>query len=155
LGPFANIVGIDINPACKASEEGQISVCIGDQADTGFLQDIIDKYGCPDVVLDDGSHEMNRTRKTFEFLYGKVSKNGVYMVEDTHTSYWPKFGGGLQEENTFIEFSKSLIDALNARHFEASPDFANVTNSISFYDSIVVFEKIQWTKDSLKSMITP
>src|ERR1700687_3038055 len=43
LGPFARIVGIDNNDLCKF-EEDQISVRIGSQSDTGFLQSILDEF---------------------------------------------------------------------------------------------------------------
>jgi len=154
LGPFVRIIGIDINPECKQHEENQIRVCIGDQSDTLFLQKVIDTYGCPDVVLDDGSHIMRHVCTTFDFLYPKVSKNGVYLVEDLHTAYWPDYGGGLKKEGTFIELCKGLIDLLNARHIGVANDFAESTFSISFYDSVAVFEKIQWTTDSFRSVMT-
>ena len=153
LGPFARIIGIDINPECKSHEEDQISICIGDQSDTKFLQGIIDKYGCPDIVLDDGSHVMEHVCASFDFLYDKVSKNGVYFIEDMHTAYWTQFGGGLKREGTFIEQCKSLIDSLNARHCGLPTSFADITFSMSFYDSVVVFEKIQWQKDIEKAII--
>ncbi|MDR0305574.1 MAG: hypothetical protein LBI42_01925 [Chitinispirillales bacterium] len=93
LGPFAKIIGIDISRHCKLYEENQINICIGDQTDTAFLQSIIDKYGPPDVVLDDGSHVMKHVCATFDFLYDKVTKNGVYMVEDLCCAYWDELGG--------------------------------------------------------------
>jgi len=154
LGPFANIIGIDINPECQKHEEDQISIYIGDQSDANFLQEIINKHGCPDVVLDDGSHIMQHVCVTFEFLYEKVSKNGVYLVEDLHTAYWPSYGGGLNRKGTFIELCKSLIDLLNARHCGLPSFFAESTFSMSFYDSVVVFEKTQWLKDNLKAIMT-
>src|SRR3954453_2454752 len=58
LGPFAQIVGLDIRPECKDFEGDQIAVRIGDQADTAFLADVVEEFGLPDVVLDDGSHLM-------------------------------------------------------------------------------------------------
>ena len=154
LGPFARIIGIDIDPECKCHEENQISICIGDQADTKFLQEIIDQYGYPDVVLDDGSHIMQHVCTTFDYLYPQVSKNGVYLVEDLHTAYWPAYGGGLKKEGTFIELCKGLIDLLNARHLRVANDFAETTFSMSFYDSVAVFEKTQWTNDSFRSVMT-
>ncbi|MDR2579704.1 MAG: class I SAM-dependent methyltransferase [Fibromonadaceae bacterium] len=165
FGPFAKIIGIDICSGCKTHEEEQIKICIGDQSDTVFLQNIIDKYGPPDVVLDDGSHIMKHVCASFDFLYDKVSKNGVYMVEDLHTAYWDSFGGGLKREGTFIECCKDLIDSLNARHIprtwggggtmDNSMQFTNSTYSMNFYDSVVVFEKMEWSQDSLKSIVKP
>ncbi|MCL2603255.1 MAG: class I SAM-dependent methyltransferase [Defluviitaleaceae bacterium] len=144
LGPYAKIIGIDINPICKKHEDWQISVRIGDQADTKFLQEVIDEFGYPDVVIDDGSHHMEQTYASFDFLYDKLRNNGVYLVEDMGTSYMPSFGGGLGKDETFIERSKKMIDLLNARQNELSQEFAKSTFSVCFYESVVVFEKLRW-----------
>jgi hypothetical protein len=144
LGPHAQIVGIDINPECRGFEEDQIAIRIGSQADTEFLQSVLDEFGTPDIVLDDGSHQMGHVVETFRFLYPRSSANGVYMVEDLHTSYWEEYGGGLRREGTFIELAKELIDELNAdwaRDALPPTDFTRSTLSMHFYDSIVVFER--------------
>ena len=144
FGPMAQIVGVDIDRRCKAHEAEGISVRIGDQSDAAFLQTIIDEFGVPDVVLDDGSHQMAHVAATFDFLYPRMGKNAVYFIEDLHTTYWPKFGGGLNEPANFFNVAKGLIDKLNADHAQGQvePDaFTRNTLSICFYDSIVVFEK--------------
>ncbi|MGB6449150.1 MAG: hypothetical protein WBE92_00195 [Steroidobacteraceae bacterium] len=152
FGPLAKIVGIDIEEKCKAHEAAGIFVRIGDQADERFLQGVIDEFGVPDVVLDDGSHRMEQTAKSFQFLYPRMPKNGIYMVEDLHTSYWPEFGGGVENPNTFVNLSKSFVDRLNADHSrgQIAPDFiTRQTFGISFYDSVVVFEKGDvWRKEA-------
>jgi hypothetical protein len=144
LGPFAQIVGIDIDPTCKAVEEDQIAVRIGDQSDLNFLQQIIDEFGSPDVVLDDGSHMMSDMRASFEFLYPHISKNGVYMIEDLHTAYWDEYGGGIGRAGSFIEQAKGLIDELNVDHSRGAvpiSEFSRTTMSMHFYDSVVAFER--------------
>jgi cephalosporin hydroxylase len=149
LGPFARIVGIDIDPACKAVEEEQISVRIGDQSDINFLQQIIDEFGSPDVLIDDGSHMMEHIRVSFEFLYPRMDKNGVYLVEDLHTAYWEEYGGGFKHSGSFIEKCKSLIDEFNADHSRGTvpvSTFSKITHSIHFYDSVAVFERGQHIK---------
>lgn len=155
FGPNATIVGLDINPDCKAHESTGVHVRIGNQADTKFLAEVIAEFGVPDVVLDDASHRMDPTWEMFEFLYPQLPKNGVYMVEDMHTSYWPQWGGGLNEPGSFINRSKKLIDELNAVHTkgELEPtEFTRTTESISFYDSIVTFEKGNvWWKDGFRT----
>ena len=144
FGPMANIVGIDIDKRCAAHSAEGINVRIGDQSDAAFLQSVIDEFGVPDVVLDDGSHQMAHIAATFDFLYSKMPKNGVYLVEDLHTAYWPKFGGGLNEPANFFNLAKTMVDKLNADHTlgAVTPDaFTRDTLSIAFYDSVVVFEK--------------
>ena len=150
FGPLAKIVGIDIDPRCRAHEGDGIAVRIGDQSDAGFFASVVEEFGAPDIVLDDGSHRMADLRASFDCLYPLMPKNGVYMVEDLHTAYWAKFGGGLGHPDSFIEFAKAKIDALNADHAKGAiaPDaFTRDTLGISFYDSLVVFEKGQvWRK---------
>ncbi len=143
LGPFAIIVGLDIYPPARQVEEEQIHVRNGNQADLGFLGAVIAEFGAPDVVIDDGSHLQHDVRKSFEFLYPLVAKNGVYLVEDLHAAYWVNHGGGLRHPNSFIETAKSCIDHMHAE-YTGDPAMRTPagerTTSIHFYDSLVVFE---------------
>lgn len=144
FGPHAMIVGIDLNPACAAFQEDQIAVRIGNQADPDFLNAVVNEFGTFDVVLDDGSHCMEHIAASFAFLYPRTAQDGIYMVEDLHTSYWENYGGGLRRAGTFIEFCKDMIDELNGdwRGPEDPPtEFTHTTQSMHFYDSIVAFER--------------
>ncbi len=145
LGPHAIIVGIDIDPSTKQHEDEQCKIRIGSQSDINFLKSIIREFGTPDIVIDDGSHIMDDMSSSFQFLYPLLNNNGTYMVEDTHTCYWESFGGGLNNENSFMEKTKKLIDKLHFYHYsdkdEDADDFIKSTYSISFYDSMIVFEK--------------
>lgn len=155
FGPFATIVGLDIDPNCMIYEDHQIHVRIGDQSDEKFLQSVIDEFGAPDIILDDGSHRMEDICASFNFLYDKVSKNGVYMVEDLHTAYWDGYGGGIGREGTFVELVKSLIDSMHARHNGLPTGFADSTFSINIYDSITAFEKKEWKRDTFRVQMIP
>lgn len=144
LGPHAQIVGIDIRPECAEFEEDQIAIRIGDQADSGFLNSVIEEFGEPDIVLDDGSHVMEHVVSSFEFLYPRTSASGVYMVEDLHTAYWSEYGGGLHRAGSFMELCKTLLDELNAdwtRDALRPTEFTRATQSMHFYDSVAVFER--------------
>jgi hypothetical protein len=149
FGPHARIVGLDTNPGCKAFEEYQIEIRIGEQQDTRFLHRVVEEFGAPDIVLDDGSHMMSHVGASFNFLYPKLSTSGVYMVEDLHTSYWEEFEGGLNRTGTFIQLAKHLIDELNADHVRqglAPTEFTRSTLSMCFYDSVLVFERGRHTR---------
>jgi hypothetical protein len=149
FGPHARIVGIDILPECKEFEEDQIEIRIGAQQDRQFLENVIAEFGAPDIVLDDGSHVMSHVIASFQFLYPRVAKNGIYMVEDLHTAYWEEYEGGLRKPTTFIELSKNLLDELNAddsRGALVPTEFTRTTLSMHFYDSVTVFEKGVHTK---------
>jgi SAM-dependent methyltransferase len=149
FGPHAQIVGIDIEPRCKNFEEDQIAVRIGSQDDPAFLAGVVAEFGPFDVVIDDGSHVQAHVAAAFTHLYQGLSKNGVYLVEDLHTAYWPDFGGGLGKPDTFIEIAKKLIDELNADHARDASDatdFTRTTQAMCFYDSVIVFERGRYTK---------
>jgi len=151
FGPHARIVGIDIDPRCARYAEDQIEIHIGAQQDPAFLQRVMDQVGIPDIVVDDGSHFMSDVAATFRFLYPRMLKNGVYLVEDLHTAYWEEYEGGLGKSTTFIEICKNLIDELNADHSRGAfppTEFTKSTMGMHFYDSVVVFERGAYTKKS-------
>jgi hypothetical protein len=97
------------------------------------------------------THQVN----TFEALY--TATLGLYIVEDTHTSYWREFQD--RPDGSFIDYARKKIDLLHEWHWnpesfrlhnvppDARPfaptvsEFCSTTRGIHFYDSLVVFEK--------------
>jgi hypothetical protein len=99
-----------------------------------------------DIIIDDGSHDSNHQITTLITLFSKLADGGIYVIEDTHTSYWSAWGGGLQKQGTFIEFAKGLVDFLHAPHIRESAPPALVEafgslKSVTFYNSMVILEK--------------
>ena len=145
FGKKARYIGVDIDPRCKILEKDGFEIYIGDQEDRNFLKMLTKVIGKIDVLIDDGGHTMGQQIATFEELYPYVAETGVFLVEDTHTSYWKRFDAGYKQKHTFMEYTKNLVDEINAWHSETSKlkvtDFTKTTRSITFYDSIVVFEK--------------
>lgn len=144
--PFAEkIVGVDVDPKCKWVEAGNIFIEIGSQADRDFLSSVSEIHGPFDIVIDDGSHVFEHQIASFETLFPRMSATSVYIVEDTHTSYLPDFGGGIGKPGNFIEYGKSVLDQVNAPFFadqEATIAWlAKHLYGVSFYDSMVVFER--------------
>ena len=93
LGARAIIHALDINPKCAEIDDPDLTIHIGSQADASLLHGIVEAMGGVDIVIDDGSHVWWHQIATFEALYAKISENGVYICEDTHTSYWPEYRG--------------------------------------------------------------
>lgn len=146
FGPQARIIGVDVNPRLTSLNQEGVEIIIGDQGDRAFLRELAKKVGKIDVLIDDGGHMMHQQIATLEELYGAVADDGVILVEDTHTSYWTEFGGGLRSNYSFMQFAKHLIDELNAWHSRDPQSFSpggftQATNSMHFYDSVVVIEK--------------
>jgi hypothetical protein len=146
FGPGSVIHGVDINPACSRLATTDTTIHIGDQEDRDFLRRLLDDVGVPvDVVIEDGGHEFGQQIATFEEIYPRMAPDGVFLIEDLHTSYWRVYGGGLRKPGTFIEYAKGLIDRLNAWHVDergfTPDDFTRTTRSMHLYPSIVVFER--------------
>lgn len=146
FGRKARIIGVDIDPRCAAFTEKRIDVVIGDQENRRFLRDLRDKVGPIDVLIEDGGHTMTQQINTFEVLWPAVRPGGVFLLEDLHTSYWPRYGGGHKRPGTFIEYAKDLVDQVNAWHSRepGKLDVDKYTRSIKgmhVYDSIIVFDK--------------
>lgn len=97
-------------------EEDRIRIFQGSQIDKVFLDKVVSESGDLDVIIDDGSHINDHVIQTFQYLFPKLKKGGVYVIEDTQISYWDEYGGSssqLNKEGTIYNFFKSLIDALN------------------------------------------
>jgi len=144
FGPKATIFGIDIDPECAQFDGQSGSVRIGSQADEEFLRRVIDEMGGVDVVLDDGSHNSRHMRKTLSILFPLLSEGGLYMIEDLHCAYLPRFGGGLRWPWSFMSDMKAIIDDMHHWYHgsrQRHPDLVSHLQAMHCYDSVVVFDK--------------
>ncbi len=154
FGKGSKLVFADIDPACRAHAEPGTFVEIGDQADPEFLAHLAETHGPFDIIIDDGGHLMHQQITSFEHLWPHLSDRGRYIVEDTHTSYWPGFGGGFREEKSFIEFAKRLVDKMHSWYTDQDEifpfdQFAKEASAVRFYDSVVAVEKRLKTEEPL------
>ncbi|EHS51930.1 hypothetical protein PDO_1699 [Rhizobium sp. PDO1-076] len=160
FGAETEIVGIDIAP--RSAGTSFLKVIQGDQGSTAFWDDIARTYGEGyfDIIIDDGSHDNVHQIVTLQKTYGLLRDGGVYWCEDVHTSYYKNVrvqGGGLRNPESFIEFSKQIIDVINEKHTKfaigvgktpagphVDPQLLSLfrkVQGVHFYDSIVVLEK--------------
>jgi hypothetical protein len=141
----AKIFGIDINPDCKTLEEEHIDIQIGSQNDKKFLKEYTNYVKNLDIIIDDGGHTMDQQLNTFKILFPILNEGSIYVVEDVESSYKNMYGGGPKRRGTFIEFSKNIIDFLNANHSDFStlkPNwYSKNVEFIHFYNNVVVFGK--------------
>ena len=146
FGPKSTVTFLDIDPDCKSLAIDGVTIEIGDQTDAEFLARIAKDYGPFDIIVDDGGHKMDQQKISFRTLWPHLADEGLYIVEDTHTSYWPGFGGGYRAKGSFIETCKSLIDQMHSWYTDQDDIFpfhaaAKQVHSVQFYDSLVVVEK--------------
>jgi 23S rRNA U2552 (ribose-2'-O)-methylase RlmE/FtsJ len=146
FGPDAIVIGIDINSnVLNYSYDENTHVIIGDQGNPQFWDEFVKQFPKIDIVVDDGSHIGKHQITTFEKLFPFVSEGGIYLCEDTHTSWY--YDTHNSYEDSFIRYTKDLIDVMHKNHMKETPrlidlsDLCSNIRSINFSDSIVVFEK--------------
>ncbi len=144
--PKAQIIGLDIED--KAFVEGpRIQTYRGDQTNAPLLRTIAASAHDLRIVVDDGSHRPEHIRKTFEVLFPLLPAGGLYAIEDTQTSYWPRFGGSLdlEDRSTTLGFVKRLVDGLNYEEWqdESNPatDIDRNIVGVHCYHNLVIVEK--------------
>jgi demethylmacrocin O-methyltransferase len=145
--PFGRIFSIDIYDK-SPQEQKRIKIFKGSQVDQEFLSYILKDIGEIDIIIDDGSHINHHVIESFQFLFPKLKKGGIYVVEDTQTSYWERFGGdskNLENPKTTMNFFKKITDSLNYKEFmteDYSPSYYDKNiRSIHFYHNLIFIFK--------------
>jgi hypothetical protein len=131
--PNSRIYGIDIVDK-SGLDEGRIKTFQGDQSSPAFLNKLIDDIGRPDIIIDDGSHQAQHVRASFEILFPRLADDGIYVVEDLYTSYWKLMGGGYEggaERTTSMSMLKDLADSLNYRYIPSREPTLRDLNVVS------------------------
>jgi hypothetical protein len=145
--PYSRIYGLDIHDK-SVHDERRIKTFRGSQVDETFLGKVVQEIGDIHLIIDDGSHHNEHVLQTFAFLFPKLQKNGIYVIEDTQTSYWPDQGGSsldLNRPDTTMGFLKMLVDGLNYAEFDKpayNPTYYDkYITAMHFYHNIVFVQK--------------
>jgi len=130
FGDAARIIGVDLNPIALELEKDGFEIYIGNQESADFWLDLKSKVGDVDIILDDGGHKNGQQIATLFYGVELVKNGGVIAIEDTHTSYFRRFGnpGPFSFINSRFQFVKS----------KKSKFFDYVWN-INYFESIVAF----------------
>lgn len=146
--PFGRMTGIDIYDKSRLAEP-RIHLYQGDQSDESFLREINSKEGPFDIIIDDGSHMQSHVIKSFEVLFPLLKSGGIYIIEDTQTSYWPSFEGSTAEMHSIpsiMNFIIAKIHDVNAVEWIQGDLPANASvqypfASIAFYHNLIILTK--------------
>jgi hypothetical protein len=144
--PNAQVYGIDIYDK-SPHDRGRIKTFRGSQADPVFLDSVVNATGELSIIVDDGSHQNEHVLFTFLHLFPHLADDGIYAIEDTQTSYWPKDGGNATDRNdlrTTMGYFKSLTDGLNWEEFPGvyHPSYLDLNiKSVAFYHNLIIITK--------------
>lgn len=148
--PRVRVVGLDVQDKSFVDEPG-ISTYRGSQVDEQVLRRIFDDAGSVGsevkVVIDDGSHRPEHVRETFRMVFPWLPTGATYVIEDTQTSYWPRYGGSTDRSDptTSMAMVKDLVDGLNYEEFldeDYEPTLTDRTVvGVHCYHNLVFIEK--------------
>jgi hypothetical protein len=85
--PNATIVGIDYKADCAQYASNRVNIEIGNAADTDFLRSVVNKYGAPTIVIDDGSHRWDHQIIALQTYFPLLKPGGHFVIEDIDTSF--------------------------------------------------------------------
>lgn len=81
--PNAYICGLDVQVPVRWEDSERLTVIRGDSRDPDIVPALL-SGGRFDLIVDDGSHEPEDQRKTFENLSPLLVQGGLYIVEDVN-----------------------------------------------------------------------
>jgi demethylmacrocin O-methyltransferase len=143
--PRAQIIGLDVYDKSFVDED-RILTYKGSQTDEELLRRIAEAHPDLKIIVDDGSHQPAHIRATFAILFPLLANGGFYAIEDTQTSYWPRWGGSadLDDPLTTMGLVKDLIDGLNYAEFgDLQPrNYADAhVVAVHCYHNLVILKK--------------
>jgi len=151
--PHGHILGINV--CAKTLELGpRVSVRQGSQDDAAFLARMSAEHGPFDIIIDDGSHVPAHVIATFNVLFPLLADDGLYVIEDMQTTFWPQFGGSALDGGATMHLARAILEHLNHAEIKiVQPkrqvaDFVKSIRSFRAYHNVFVVEKGDNTEPS-------
>jgi len=148
FGPRVKIYGVDIEPSCKAYEDDQVKIFIGDQADPEFWRSFKREVPHLDIIIDDGGHEPQQQIVTLEELFPHLRPGGVYLCEDI-----------TGKDNLFAAYLGRLATHLHSYAWQADHEdperrlqspptsFQRTVHAMHLYPFVAVMERARYPVD--------
>lgn len=149
--PNAIISIVDISPKNHIPEG--VNFYCGSQDNPILMNHIASEHGAFDIIIDDASHVSSLSIKSWEILYPLLKPGGIYVLEDTHSSYHDFFYGNKEanenpEKNgrfgqiTAMNYFKRMIDEVNNGLFPERYSKGFQLEWLTFYYNILFAKKI-------------
>ena len=103
--PQCKVHGIDIDTK-TLTWSPELSIFIGNQKDTSFIDSVLSKIGFPDIVIDDGGHKRSEQITSLSYIFPKLWPDSIYIIEDLQVSESKPWN---DSEISAIDYLKSLI----------------------------------------------
>ncbi|MDP2966326.1 MAG: class I SAM-dependent methyltransferase [Pelolinea sp.] len=168
------IVGCDVDEKCRQLkyDDDRITVVVCDANSDDCENEILRQTPTFDIIIDDGSHKSSDVVRSFARYFPLLNDNGIYVVEDLHTSYWKDYEGGLHDPFSAIAFFKRLADVVNYEHWRNNKSRGSLLtafeknlriefeelelfkiHSIEFVNSLCIIKKLPYDRNDLGKRI--
>ena len=100
---------------------------------------LLKSIGFPTLIIDDASHINPLTIRSFEILWPLLQPGGLYIIEDTETSYWgvasdgTDYGSNLEGVGGIVEYMQHKV--LCVDHNKQAIEY------IHFYKGLIIIKK--------------
>lgn len=136
----AKVIGVDLYDKSQIKKDSRVEIHKFSQ-DDGMAFFNLFQQGVPDIVIDDASHRNDLTIQTFKIVFPYLKEGAIYVVEDTHTSYWSEHYNGSND----LEFQDSIIGffrkQLHSLQLESNLENYFNIKSIHFYNKQIFIFK--------------
>jgi SAM-dependent methyltransferase len=141
FGPGTQVVGIDIEPACRVYEREGVRVFIGDQADRSFWARFREEVPKVDILIDDGGHESEQQSISLDEMLPHLAPGGVYICEDVHhkNNLYARMVFGLADGLNDFEWMRGDPEG-SGRWVKPTTALQKSVKGISVYPYVTVFE---------------
>ena len=106
------IYGVDINATYIENQKNRdlpnVHISYLDQSKKEELVAFFKEYGPFDVIIDDGSHIISHQKLTLEIGLEFLTPEGIYILEDLHTSLPSQGKNHIDEPTTALEVVENL-----------------------------------------------
>jgi hypothetical protein len=155
--PFGTFVACDIEPKLMLAGARR-RIYRADQSSAADLAVLADQEGPFDIIIDDGSHLSVDQIFAFHKLFAALHPDGLYVIEDVQTSYWPGKVGAIEWGGAMIdapEFAQTCVGyfcdlakytnhaefVASQRHDPVKAELAKQIKSITFEHNLIIVAK--------------
>ena len=141
--PESELIGIDVSLECYNRQINNCSLYQSSQTDVTRLNEILSKHNPLDLVIDDASHEIDKSIESFNIIFPYVSSTGIYIIEDLQC------GNIKHNKNIVSDFTYN--NGVNVKYNEK--DFDTLLNFINKLSDNTIskraYQEIKITNNSL------
>jgi hypothetical protein len=142
--PNARILGLDINSDKTQYRNDRVFTDVLDQSNkedlTSFSERFLETF---DVLLDDGSHDVEHQQLTFGKLFKTIKPGGIYIIEDLGSSYFELNTQLYSYKQSQVKINNNTIKFLNERPFSSvwisAEDLKTINEQVEY---VTLFDKL-------------